>query len=231
MADAARLKSAVYRATQDTAGDGEGDPAAMIEVDGILKEHPELIAEGVKYIKARIKDRSIAVAVISLHLIDQCMQSNGFQFQVHVIKKVLQRVLKFAYLNKGTPPVVQQLSASLIRQWASTYGTDARMSEFAAAARELAKQEEKSMRAGVMSPQMNAITTRGALASPQQAQMARNMGSPPGGGMYQQQLPPFASLADDGMQQHPMAGGGGGGSTREWCRLWILTKQRRTCSS
>jgi hypothetical protein len=41
MADAARLKSAVYRATND-AGDGEGDPAAMVEVDQILKDHPEL---------------------------------------------------------------------------------------------------------------------------------------------------------------------------------------------
>jgi hypothetical protein len=42
MADAAKLKAAVYRATNDTSGDGEGDPAAMIEIDTILKDHPEL---------------------------------------------------------------------------------------------------------------------------------------------------------------------------------------------
>lgn len=42
MAEAAKLKSAVYRATNDDAGDGEGDPAAMIEVDQTLKDHPEL---------------------------------------------------------------------------------------------------------------------------------------------------------------------------------------------
>ena len=30
--------------------------------------------EAVKYIKARIKDKSVPVAVISLHLLDQCMQ-------------------------------------------------------------------------------------------------------------------------------------------------------------
>ncbi len=35
-----------------------------------------------------------------------CMQSNGFQFQVHVIKKVLQRILKFALTGKGTPQPV-----------------------------------------------------------------------------------------------------------------------------
>eukprot|EP00961_Rhodomonas_salina_P067350 904409-Rhodomonas_salina.1 len=44
MADAAKLKAAVFRATND-AGDGEGDPAAMIEISEKLREHPNLRRE------------------------------------------------------------------------------------------------------------------------------------------------------------------------------------------
>ena len=71
-----------------------------------------------------------------------CHQSNGFQFQVYVIKKVLQRVLKNAYYGKGTQANVQHKCASLIRQWAASYGTDARMKDFVDAKRDLDRQGE-----------------------------------------------------------------------------------------
>ena len=41
MAEAAKLKASVYRATCDSGG-GEGDAAAMIEINEILLEHPHL---------------------------------------------------------------------------------------------------------------------------------------------------------------------------------------------
>ena len=41
MAEAAKLKASVYRATCDSGG-GEGDAAAMIEINETLLEHPHL---------------------------------------------------------------------------------------------------------------------------------------------------------------------------------------------
>ena len=41
MAEAAKLKAAVFRATND-AGDGEGDPTAMIEISEKLQDSPHL---------------------------------------------------------------------------------------------------------------------------------------------------------------------------------------------
>ena len=46
------------------------------------------MVEAVKAIKARIKDKSEHVQIIALELLDQCMQSNGIQLQMHVMKKV-----------------------------------------------------------------------------------------------------------------------------------------------
>jgi len=141
MADAAKLKAAVFRATND-AGDGEGDPAAMIEISEKLREHPNLIVEAVKNIKARIKDKSPAVSLLALDLLDQCMQSNGLQLQMQVQKKVLPRILKFALPNKGTHQLINLKCANLIRSWVE-YGSDGRLSEFANASKELARAEEK----------------------------------------------------------------------------------------
>jgi hypothetical protein len=141
MADAMKLKAAVYRGTTDT-GDGEGDPTGIVEINEILKDKPHLITEAVKFLKARVKDRSPVTSCIAMDLLDQCMQSNGFQFQLYVIKKVLQRILKLSLPNKGQHPHVQQKAAALIKFWANTYSTDARLYEFSNAAKELARKEE-----------------------------------------------------------------------------------------
>ena len=92
MAELNRLKASVYRATEPS-GDDEGDPTAMVDINIILQEHPNLMVEAVKAIKARIKDKNEKVQIIALDLLDQCMQSNGIQLQMHVMKKVLPRVL------------------------------------------------------------------------------------------------------------------------------------------
>lgn len=152
MADAMKLKAAVYRGTTDT-GDGEGDPTGIVEINEILKDKPHLITEAVKFLKARIKDRSPVTSCIAMDLLDQCMQSNGFQFQLYVIKKVLQRILKLSLPNKGQHPHVQQKAAALIKFWANTYSTDARLYEFSNAAKELARKEEAARGpGGAMAP-------------------------------------------------------------------------------
>ena len=89
MAELQKLKASVYRATEPSGSDGEGDPTAMVEINIILQEHPNLMVEAVKAIKARCKDKNESVQVIALDLLDQCMQSNGIQLQMHVMKKVL----------------------------------------------------------------------------------------------------------------------------------------------
>jgi len=48
------------------------------------QEHPNLMVEAVKAMKARCKDKNEKVQIISLDLLDQCMQSNGIQLQLHV---------------------------------------------------------------------------------------------------------------------------------------------------
>eukprot|EP00291_Cryptomonas_curvata_P017211 CAMPEP_0172159182 /NCGR_PEP_ID=MMETSP1050-20130122/4817_1 /TAXON_ID=233186 /ORGANISM="Cryptomonas curvata, Strain CCAP979/52" /LENGTH=281 /DNA_ID=CAMNT_0012828719 /DNA_START=148 /DNA_END=990 /DNA_ORIENTATION=- len=147
MADAMKLKAAVYRGTTDT-GDGEGDPTGIVEINEMIKDKPHLITEAVKYLKARIKDRSPVTSCIAMDLLDQCMQSNGFQFQLYVVKKVLQRILKLALPNKGQHPHVQQKAAALIKFWANSYSADARLFEFSNAAKELARKEEMARGSG-----------------------------------------------------------------------------------
>jgi hypothetical protein len=95
------LKGSISRATEPSGEDGEGDPTAMVEINIILQEHPNLMVEAVKAIKARIKDKNQRVQIIALDLLDQCLQSNGIQLQMHVMKKVLPRVLKFANPTKN----------------------------------------------------------------------------------------------------------------------------------
>mmetsp|Transcript_18177 Transcript_18177/g.28199 ORF Transcript_18177/g.28199 Transcript_18177/m.28199 type:complete len:671 (-) Transcript_18177:202-2214(-) len=71
------------------------------------------------------------------------MQSNGFQFQVHVMKKVLPRILKFAHPGKGNPTQVQAKCSILIKRWGAEYGGDGRMKDYAEALKELTRAEEK----------------------------------------------------------------------------------------
>ena len=151
MTDAMKLKAAVYRGTTDT-GDGEGDPTGIVEINEILKDKAHLITEAVKFLKARIKDRSPVVSCIAMDLLDQCMQSNGLQFQLHVMKKVLPRILKFSIPNKGQHPHVQQKAAALIKFWANTYSADARLFEYSNAAKELARKEEAARAASGTGP-------------------------------------------------------------------------------
>ena len=144
MAELQKLKASVYRATEPSGSDGEGDPTAMVEINIILQEHPNLMVEAVKAIKARCKDKNESVQVIALDLLDQCMQSNGIQLQMHVMKKVLPRVLKFANPSKREcGRLCEQKSAALIKSWATLYGGDGRMKDFENAAKDLARAEEK----------------------------------------------------------------------------------------
>eukprot|EP00960_Hanusia_phi_P056999 763418-Hanusia_phi.AAC.23 len=57
MGELVKLKGAIFRAT-NPGRDGEGDPTAMVEINQILQENPNLIMEAVKNIKARVKDKS-----------------------------------------------------------------------------------------------------------------------------------------------------------------------------
>lgn len=144
MAELQKLKASVYRATEPSGSDGEGDPTAMVEINIILQEYPNLMVEAVKAIKARCKDKNESVQVIALDLLDQCMQSNGIQLQMHVMKKVLPRVLKFANPSKREcGRLCEQKSAALIKSWATLYGGDGRMKDFENAAKDLARAEEK----------------------------------------------------------------------------------------
>lgn len=159
-------------------------------------------------------------------------QSNGFQFQVYVIKKVLQRVLKNAYYNKGTPVNVQQKCANLIREWAATYGADARMKEFVEAKKELDRQEEKSLvrqaSGSLQTPPLrslqggerarspqgygNGMALRSPTNQPGYGQHGMHMRSPHNQPTYGQHgmLPPFPdidpSMLQDGAGQQQMMG-------------------------
>ncbi len=131
------MKGSIFRATEPSGENGEGDPTAMVKINIILQEHPNLMVEAVKAIKARIKDKNQRVQIIALDLLDQCLQSNGIQLQMHVMKKVLPRVLKFA---KGEcRRAVAQKAASLIKSWATLYGADDCMKDYEMANRELVR--------------------------------------------------------------------------------------------
>ncbi len=97
--DSEKLKNLVVRATSST--NGEGDPAAMVEIQEILSSTPEILPDAVHYIKCRIKvlhqkwlvlflqtrpdpleddscvcfmqAKDAQVSVISMGLLDQCM--------------------------------------------------------------------------------------------------------------------------------------------------------------
>jgi hypothetical protein len=140
------LKGSIFRATEPSGEDGEGDPTAMVEINIILQEQPNLMVEVVKAVKARIKDKNQRVQIIALDLLDQCLQSNGIQLQMHVMKKVLPLVLKFA---KGEcRRACQQKAASLIKSWATRYGVDRRMKDYDMANRELVRASMSTAAAG-----------------------------------------------------------------------------------
>jgi hypothetical protein len=51
------LKGSIFRATEPSGEGGEGDPTAMVEIKIILQEHPNLMVEAVKAVKARSRTR------------------------------------------------------------------------------------------------------------------------------------------------------------------------------
>ena len=138
------LKSAVNRVTTD-AGNGEGDPIGVVEIYQELKDRPDLMAEAVKLIKARIKSRNPTTSCLAMDLLNQCMESIGFALQLQVTKKVLPRILKLA-LSHTQHPDVQRKAAAYIKTWASTYSADARLCAYGNAAKELSRVEEISGR-------------------------------------------------------------------------------------
>mmetsp|Transcript_26725 Transcript_26725/g.39311 ORF Transcript_26725/g.39311 Transcript_26725/m.39311 type:complete len:798 (-) Transcript_26725:388-2781(-) len=141
IADVKWLMASVYRATEPDQA-GEGDAVAMVVINDILQEHPNLMEEAVKAIKARCKDKNMNVQIIALDLLDKCMRNHGIQLQLHVMKKLLPRILKFADPTKREcGRLCQQKSAALIKNWASLYG--GRMKDYDVAAVELSRAEEK----------------------------------------------------------------------------------------
>ena len=138
------LKSAVDRVTTG-AGNGEGDPIGVVEIYQELKDRPDLMAEAVKLIKARIKSRNPTTSCLAMDLLNQCMESIGFALQLQVTKKVLPRILKLA-LSHTQHPDVQRKAAAYIKTWASTYSADARLCAYGNAAKELSRVEEISGR-------------------------------------------------------------------------------------
>jgi hypothetical protein len=200
MAEVQKLKASVYRATEPSPEDGEGDPTAMIEISDILKEHPNLMVEAVKAIKARVKDKNERVQVIALDLLDQTMQSSGIQMQMNVMKKVLPRVLKFANPTKREcSRDCQQKAAALIRAWASMYGADGRMKEYEAAGKELARAEEKL--------QLQRAAAERMALSQQRAQEERGLprlGNQPSQNRELRGMPPLGERGGRGMEQQQM---------------------------
>jgi len=66
-------------------------PRALLQSygqDGRLKEYADSAARGAE---AEVASSGLQVGVIALDLLDQCMQAHGFQFQLHVQKKVRPR--------------------------------------------------------------------------------------------------------------------------------------------
>ena len=140
-----KLKTAVFRGTIDNElGHGGSDCDAVEEVTKILKENPELVTVAVTLIKARIKDKAVAIVCTSIDFLDQCMQTNDFEFIQFSMVKVLGRVLKLAIPNKGTHPRIQRKASDAIRVWGATYGSDERLDQFAKASEQLSKLEAAS---------------------------------------------------------------------------------------
>lgn len=151
MATAATLQAAVHKATTpnwDAAPEEqEGDPIAMVEVTEAVINNPKLTADLVKFVKARIKDQNTQVTFIALDVLDQCMESLGFQCQALVQKKVLERIGKIATPGaKGIPEMVRSKAATCITMWGDRYGSDPRLDGFKKAALMVQSREVKDVR-------------------------------------------------------------------------------------
>lgn len=137
-----KIKAIIFRGTLDNDfGHGGSDSNSVDELTQLLKEYPHLITFSVATIKSRIKDPAVAISCTSIDFLDQCMQSNDFDFIHYSMVKVLGRILKFSLPNKGTHPQIQRKAADAIKNWGATYGSDERLSEFAKASEQLSKSE------------------------------------------------------------------------------------------
>ena len=128
------LKSAIFCGTVDK-GSGQVDATALDEINKILKNRPDFMKRAVDLIKIRIKDRITSTSCVALKLMGEIVHLHGLELHLYVAKKVLDRVLKLARPSMGTHPHVQTVAATLIKHWGSSLGTDARLSDFADAAR------------------------------------------------------------------------------------------------
>ena len=152
-----KLKAAILRGTTDT-GSGEGDPTGIIEIIELLREQPSFTSEVVKQLKARIKDPNQITSCITMDLLNQCMESLGFEFQLDVTERILQRILKIS-ISSDHHPRVQQKAAAYINIWANASGTDLRLVEFRYADAERLRKEDA--RQGAVVSSHCAITASG----------------------------------------------------------------------
>jgi hypothetical protein len=150
MSDMRKLKIAIHRGTTDYGGE-VGDPSGIIEVQLLLGSNPELVKDAVSMLKVRIKERSQITSSLALDLLNQCMQYNGIHFQLCVMEKVLNRILKLALPHKGNHPRIQQKAFHLIKKWSSAYSNDPCLNEFVLAGKELAKRRDRTKAAQLSS--------------------------------------------------------------------------------
>jgi hypothetical protein len=138
-----QIKAVIHRGTLDNDfGHGGSDIDSVDELTGLLKKYPLLITFAVTTIKARIKDNAVAISCTSIDFLDQCLQRNDHDF-IHFSKvKVLGRVLKLSLPNRGIHPHIQKKATDAIKNWGATFGSDARLADFANASQKLSAAEE-----------------------------------------------------------------------------------------
>lgn len=75
----------------------------------------------VKMLKARLKSEDEKVVLLAIGVFDQCMQECGYDFQLQVAKKALERMGKLSVPGQA-PTAVQMLAAETVLKWGSLYG-------------------------------------------------------------------------------------------------------------
>ena len=127
-----RLKLAVHKATVD-----QGDMSFVHEISRLLKEHPHMVSEVVKLIKARIKDKCTYTSLLALDLLGNLMRTYDQRFHSIAQQKLLRRISILAVPNIGTHPLVQRRAASLIAAWNDSYGSALGLEGFSETASQL----------------------------------------------------------------------------------------------